>query len=208
MEELLDAWINGDAEAGRELVRLNYRRILRFFAGKVGPEVARDLTQETFETLCRRRQAFRRDSTVQTYLFGIARWKLVHHFQRKRGAADRFRPSVDVAHEPAVDASITSLFAARERELMVVRALRSLAFDDQVILELKDYEGMSAKDIGDVFEVGRDTAASRIRRARTRLAEAVRAQTQAPDPSASQPQDLAAAMAEIRERIDALLQSP
>ncbi len=167
------AWVAGDAEAGRALIRSQYHRVLRFFYDKVEPEAARDLTQETFETLCLRRNDYRGESSIRTFIYGIARWKLVHHFERKRVHEQCFVSSTDSGNTPAVETSITSLFAGRQREILIVRALRSLALDDQIILELRDFEGMTGKDIGAVFGVGRDTMSSRISRARKRLEAAI-----------------------------------
>lgn len=170
---LLDAWAHGDAEAGRELVRRHYRRVLLFFFSKVGPQLGRDLTQATFETLCTNKGDFRGDASFTTYLFGIARWKLVHHFRTERVRGQRFDPREHAIDLPAADRSVTSLFMGRQREALLVRALRSLPLDDQIVLELKEYEGLTSRQLAAIFDVGRDTMSSRINRARKRLTAAV-----------------------------------
>ncbi|WP_170135448.1 RNA polymerase sigma factor [Nannocystis exedens] len=171
-EARLHAWIDGDAAAGNQLVKRHYRRILLFFHSKVGPELGRDLTQATFETLCANKVNFRGEASVLTYLFGIARWKLVHHVRKQRLHGERFEPLEHSAELPDVDRSITSLFMGRQRETLLVRALRSLPLDDQLVLELKEYEGMTSRQLAEVFEVGRDTMSSRINYARQRLTAA------------------------------------
>lgn len=173
-EDLLAGWIEGDAAAGKHLVKRHYRSVLMFFASKVGPEQGRDLTQATFETLCAKRVSFRGDSSVRTYLFGIARWKLVHHLRKHHADNERFEPLEHSARLADVERSITSLFMGRQRETLLVNALRSLPLDDQIVLELKEYEGMTSRELAAVFAVGRDTMASRVNRARKRLAAAVR----------------------------------
>ncbi len=137
-ETLFHAWLDGDAAAGQVLVRRHYRRILRFFYAKVGPEVGKDLTQSTFETLCIIKLSFRGDSTLLTYLFGIARWKLVDYFRAQRAHRAPSEPLTDPGHLPEVHCTITSLFMHKQRESLVVQALRSLPLDDQIILELED----------------------------------------------------------------------
>jgi RNA polymerase sigma-70 factor (ECF subfamily) len=198
---LFRAWIAGDAEAGRTVVGHYYGRILRFFFDKVGPDAARDLAQETFVVLCDRKDEFRGDSSLRTFLFGIARWKLVHYFERRRLQGQRFEPASDSIDLPGVDASVTSLFSARRREVLLVRALRSLPLDDQVMLELKDYEGMTGRDIADVFGVGRDTISSRVTRARKRLAKAVAKLGENASLVTSTQSTLEDEMRKIRERI-------
>lgn len=197
------SWISGDAEAGRQLIQHFYRRIFRFFFDKVGAEVARDLTQETFETLCARKEDFRGDSSIGSFLFGIARWKLVHHFERQRVHGERFRPASDSLELPAVATSITSLFSNRQREIILVRALRTLALDDQIILELKDYESMTARDIAAAFGVGRDTMSTRITRARRRLVNAVKTLAESASLVSSTQSNLDDEMRRIRQHIEA-----
>ncbi|MEM9454405.1 MAG: sigma-70 family RNA polymerase sigma factor [Myxococcota bacterium] len=200
-EDLLDRWIDGDAGAGKFLIRRHYRRILLFFYDKVGPEVSKDLTQATFETLCTNKISFRGDATMRTFLFGIARWKLVHHFRTVRAYGDRFEPMEQSASVAEVSQSIHSLFMDRQREALVVRALRSLPLDDQIVLELKEYEGMTARQIAAVYEVGRDTMSSRINRARKRLATVVAELAESAELVDSTLTGLDTCMREIRARI-------
>jgi RNA polymerase sigma factor (sigma-70 family) len=202
-EALLHAWIGGDAPAGEMLVRRHYRRILMFFYARVGAEVGRDLTQATFETLCSNKPSFRGGSSVRTYLFGIARWKLVHHFRTLRGPGADFEPLEHSGDLPDMARSITSLFMGRQRETLLVQALRSLPLDDQIVLELKEHEGMTSRELAAVFEVGRDTMSSRINRARKRLAAAVAELAESARLCDSTLTGLAEGMQEIRERVAA-----
>ncbi|PCC75260.1 RNA polymerase sigma-70 factor, ECF subfamily [Nannocystis exedens] len=206
-EALLHAWIDGDAAAGKQLVTRHYRRILLFFYSKVGPELGRDLTQATFETLCAKKVVFRGESSVLTYLFGIARWKLVHHLRTRRLHDERFEPLEHSVELPEVDRSITSLFMGRQREALLVRALRSLPLDDQIVLELKEYEGMTSRQLAEIYEVGRDTMSSRINRARQRLTVAVQRAAESVQLIDSTLTGLDECMREIRQRLDGAARS-
>jgi RNA polymerase sigma-70 factor (ECF subfamily) len=170
---LLTAWRAGDSRASAELVRRHYRSIYLFFFAKVGADVAQDLTQAVFETLCRRQCSFRGDATVRTYLFGIARWTLVHHHRKQRGSREAFDPSLDPLELPDAVASLTSQLAARREEVLFVHGMRELPLDDQIVLELKYYDGMTVRELAAVFEVPRATMSDRITRARGRLGKAV-----------------------------------
>ncbi|MCR9160784.1 MAG: RNA polymerase sigma factor [Nannocystaceae bacterium] len=170
---LLTAWRSGDSRASAELVRRHYRSVYLFFYSKVGPDAAQDLTQAVFETLCKRQTAFRGDATVRTYLFGIARWTLVHHHRKRRGSLETFDPAEDALDVPDAVASITSQLAARREEVLFVQGMRQLALDDQIVLELKYYDDMTVRELAAVYEVPRATMADRVARARTRLAKIV-----------------------------------
>lgn len=199
--ELLAAWREGDVAAGQELVKRHYDSLYYFFFGKVDAATSEDLTQATFETLCSKRDDFRGDSTLRTFLFGIARWKLVRHFENKRSAHERFEPLEHSVHDPALERSITSLFAARDREVLLVQALRSLPLDDQILLELKDYEGLTARQLAQAMEIPAGTVASRLRRARERLRAATERLAERPDLVEETISNLDACMRAIRDRL-------
>ena len=84
--ELLEAWKEGDASAGRELFARHFDSVFRFFRNKVDG-AAEDLTQQTFMGCLRGRDKFRGESSFRTYLFTIARKRLytfLRDRQRKR----------------------------------------------------------------------------------------------------------------------------
>ncbi len=170
---LLTSWRSGDAGASGELVRRHYRSIYLFFFSKVGPDIAQDLTQTVFERLLEKPDDFRGDATVRTYLFGIARWTLVHHHRKHRAHAEAFDPQIDPLDVAEDVISMTSMLGARREEVLFVRGMRELALDDQLVLELKYYDGMTVRELAAVFETPRATMADRVARARDRLAEAI-----------------------------------
>lgn len=169
--ELLDAWRAGDGRAGRQLVKKYYSPIFRFFYGKVADGACEDLTQETFEALVRGKGRIDADGAVRAYLYGVARLVLIGHIRRRVRHGQRFEPAEDSAIDPAT-AGASALFADRELEHIVTAALRSLALDDQIAIELKDWEGLTQAELAAMFEVPQPTMARRLQRARARLREA------------------------------------
>lgn len=175
---LLEAWMGGDAQAGVVLVRRYYDAVFVFHANKVGPDDAAELTQATFATLVESIERFRRQSSVRTYVFAIARWKLVEHFRRRNVQRQRFAaPDTDGSRDTAPAepvATLGSWLDGRRRESLLVLALRTLPLDDQVLLELKGYEDLTLRELAEVFDAPVGTIASRVRRARERLEQAIR----------------------------------
>ena len=169
---LLEAWRSGDQRAGRSLIERCYAPIYRFFFAKVDEQACEDLTQETFEKLLRRREAYRGDGPFRAYVYGIARFVLINHIRRRRRHSERFEPAEDSAIDPATDSG-SAIFAAREHERIVAAALRSLPLDDQIAIELKDWEGLSQSELAALFEVPRSTMATRLVRARSKLRQAI-----------------------------------
>lgn len=175
MEDLdaVDAWVAGDPKAGELLIRRYYRAVYGFFYGKVEREMCQDLTQLTLEALCLSRDRFRHASTFTSFLFGIARNKLLTHFRSERRYQAVFDPLVDSCAAPKQDQSLVSLLGARQQELLVARSLARLPVDDQIILELHDYEGLTRRQLAEVFDIPQGTVSSRVRRARVRLQELI-----------------------------------
>jgi RNA polymerase sigma-70 factor (ECF subfamily) len=171
--ELLAAWRAGDREAGQELARNHYKAVRQFVSGKVDDETAKEIAQQTFLTLCQRKDEFEGFSQFRTFLLGIARFKVIEHYRRQRMYGEHFDPLEHSVVDPNLERTLSTVFAAHEHERIVVQALRSLPLDDQFLLELKAHAGLKNRELAEVFRVTIGSIAGRINRARERLAKAI-----------------------------------
>ena len=166
--ELLVAWRDGSSAAGDELVGRYFASVFRFFRRKV-PMAADELTQQTFLACVEAKERFKEGNSFRSYLFGISRRKLVHHFERrgKSVKADAFsRLSIaDLAPSPS------RVAAQDEERARVLAALHNLPVDHQIAIELVYWEGMRLREVADVLDVPPGTIKSRLSRARASLAE-------------------------------------
>ena len=165
---LLEAWRAGDRRAGHELIQRHYPAVFRFFFGKVTASVCEDLSQRTFEVVCRKRDAFRGDGSFRAYLFGVARFVLIGWARRQR----KFEPTEDSLPADG-ERSAVGVLAEQEMVRIVATALRGLPLDDQIVIELKDWEHLTQAELAALFEVPQATVARRLQRARARLRAAV-----------------------------------
>ena len=166
--ELLDRWCAGDKQAGNDLFQRYFNSIYQFFESKVTGDVD-ELVQRTFLACVKSRDAFRRQCTFRTYLFTLARNELYRYL--------RGRHRTDLA----VDFGVTSLAdiqttpatrVARSRDhKRLLRALRTLPLDLQLLLELHYWEGMASAELASVFDIAQTTARTRLFRARSALRE-------------------------------------
>jgi RNA polymerase sigma factor (sigma-70 family) len=168
--ELFDRWASGDVDAGQRLVLRHYDAVYFFFANKLADHVAVELTQATFETMCRRASSLHIHSSFVSYLFGIARWKLVEHFRRH--SAQGFDPLSDSFPDPGMASSLTAAFDREREEAQLVQALRQLPLDDQILLELRIYEALRLREIGEILGVTKEEVATRLALAKRRLMHA------------------------------------
>lgn len=199
--ELVDAWHAGDNQAGRKLIARHYEAVYRFFFAKVSARACEDLTQATFEVVVRRRGDYRGEGAFRAYLYGIARNVLINHVRRAQRERERFEPGEHSLADPLSDHA-SQMFAEREHERIVSAALRSLPLDDQIAIELKDWEGLSQDELALLFGVPRSTIGSRLSRARARLRQAIEALTADVELRGELQEGLDTCMGSIRRKID------
>ena len=140
--------------------------VFRFFRAKVSTEVD-DLAQQTFLSLLESRATFRGDSSFRSYLFGIARNVLRHHYRRRSRKEDR----IDLGTHSVVDlgASPSAHLAHEGERRLLLEGLRRLPVDDQIVIELYHWEGLSGPELAEVLELTEPAVRSRLHRAKARL---------------------------------------
>ena len=168
--ELFAAWREGDDRAGNQLFERHFEPIFRFFRNKV-TDGAEDLVQQTFLACVRNADAYRKDASFRTYLFTIARSKLLDHLRVKR----RKRDPIDFLETSLADlgTSPSGLIAKRQEERLLHVALHRLPLELQMAIELFYFENLPAREVAQVLEIPEGTVRSRVRRAVTRLREEI-----------------------------------
>jgi RNA polymerase sigma-70 factor (ECF subfamily) len=170
--ELLAAWARGDTSCGEQLFRRHYRGLYSFLGSKLSEGID-DVVQATFMTVLASADGFRGDSSFKTFLFGVARHKVLHYF---RGSRERERPfDPGESSVASVDESPSRVVVIREEEQLLLTALRALPLDYQITLELHYWEDMTTREIAGVLETSPGTIKSRLHRARALLREQIEA---------------------------------
>jgi RNA polymerase sigma factor (sigma-70 family) len=161
--ELLDRWRAGDPDAGRRLFARHFESVYRFFFNKVG-DATDDLVQQTFLACVESRDVFAGRSAFRTFLFGIAKNKLYKHM---RSAA---RSRVDGPVSTRADSlSMAAALARRQEQRLLLRALRELPLDLQILLELAYWEALTDRELAELSELPVGTIKSRLRKGRKLL---------------------------------------
>lgn len=191
--ELLDHWGAGDTAAGEELFERYFDAMYRFFNRKASGEVS-DLVQRTVLASVEGRERFRREASFRTYLYGVARNEICHHWRQvKRDDALDF--STTTLHD--VDPT-PSVFAAKKQEdRILLEALRRIPLDLQISVELHYWEGLTGPQIASVLGIPEGTTRSRLRRA----LEALRASVQEVSTSTDQLKTTMAGLDDCAERL-------
>lgn len=171
-DALLGAWQAGDQHAGATLFERHYESIHRFFASKV-PHAAEDLVQRTFLACLEARGRFRGDSSLRTYLFGIAHNTLRHYLRGRERSEAPLDSAVASAAELA-PGPVTAL-GQRQEQRLLLRALRHIPLDYQLVLELHYWEQQSTAQIAEITGMPVGTIKTRLRRGRKLLQDQIAA---------------------------------
>jgi RNA polymerase sigma-70 factor (ECF subfamily) len=174
-----------EAQAGSraafDMLVLKYqRRVERLLSRSVhdSADVA-DLAQEAFLAAYRALPAFRGDSAFYTWLYRIAiNAAKRHHAQRGRlklvQAPDDDEGTFGTEPAPSDDATPESLLASRQLARELDEAVESLAEEQRRALLLREVDGLSYDEIGDLMSCPPGTVRSRIFRAREAVAARLR----------------------------------
>ncbi len=163
---LLQQWKNGDKRSGEELFSRYYELVSRFFANKTSVDKA-DLVQKTFMACLEKVDGLRNAASFRSFLFGVARFELLHHYRRKHQRETDFDgEQVSVCD---LDPSPSRIVAKQQEERLLLEALRRIPIELQIILELSYWEQLTGAEIAEVVGVPVGTVKSRVRRAREQL---------------------------------------
>jgi RNA polymerase sigma factor (sigma-70 family) len=158
MQQLIDRAVRGDVAAFEELVRPHLPGLYRLGAAMVGPDEARDVTQETlmsaWRELRRLKQPDRLESWLRSILMNRARNLLR---TRKRHPSISFEPldghGSSLVHEPIT--GLHGQWAAEE-------ALARLRPDERAVLALHYFADLPLRQVAASLGVREGTAKSRL----------------------------------------------
>ena len=167
----------GDAAAFGRLVERYMRRAYYAALSLVGSrEDALDLSQEAFARAYRSRDAIDPERPFYAWLYQILR-RLCFNFLRDRRTRARLLDSAGVwlADDAASRAAPNPADALEreERRRMVAAAIEALPAREREVLALKEFEGLSYKEIAALVGVPIGTVMSRLYAARQRLVQAL-----------------------------------
>ena len=181
-EQFLERLRAGEAAAFNRLVEERHGDIYALlYRLTEDPEEARDLTQETFLQAFRHLANFRGDADLRTWLYRIAvnqarnRWRWWKRRRRDRTV------SLDAPVSEGTDAPLSAGLAgddgldperqalARERELALHTALKSLSRPYREVIVLRDIEGLSYEEVAATLDLNVGTVKSRLSRGRDEL---------------------------------------
>jgi len=176
--ELIRRAQRGDRTAFDALVRLYDHEVLRLALKLVGsPEEAQDLYQEAFLKVYRSLALFRFDSRFSTWLYRVVMNVCLDHLRRQKGRSEVQAPS-----NPESDTEYFQTVADERPELNPERSLKGreiagriqsalahLNPRERMVFELRHYQGMKLRAIGELCGTSEETAKNCLFRATQKL---------------------------------------
>jgi RNA polymerase sigma-70 factor (ECF subfamily) len=177
--DLIRAAQNGDEQAFERLVRTYDQSVLRIALNLLrSPEDARDVYQEAFLRVYRNLHSFRFDCSFHTWLYRIVTNICLDHL-RKRKVLREEAPVIDSIEGP-IDrmerVEEESAHANPERSMFNVQlgaridvALGRLSPRERMVFELRHYQGLRLRNIGDVLGTTEEAAKNCLFRATQKM---------------------------------------
>lgn len=172
----------GDISAFNQLVLYYQQTVYNVVLRMLGdPEVAADITQDTFIAALRAIASFRPGSSFRAWILRIASNQACDHWRRTHRHAQESLDSLTDEDEPHASSLLNTLVATgtevnpeaslltRELQEVIARGLQILPLEQRVAIVLCDMQGMSYEEIAQTTQTTLGTVRSRIARGRGRL---------------------------------------
>ncbi len=169
---------HGDRLAFDELVRLYDQHVLRLVMKVVqSPEEAKDLYQDVFLKVYRSLGRFRFESRFSTWLYRIVMNVCFDHLRRQRTREEVQSPAAEEGQteyfqtvpddQPVGDPE--RVLRSGEIRRRIQKALSCLAPRERMVFELRHFQGMKLRAIGELCGTSEETAKNSLFRATRKL---------------------------------------
>src|SRR3954469_4473120 len=168
----------GDDRAFERLYTRYHRRIASYVQGMVHDHArAEDITQDVFMSALRRMRETDRPIGFKPWVYEIAKNACIDQFRRARRGeevsydADEGMGAADYGRLPSSEATPDVAMERRQDLDHLKGALGGLSEAHHQILVMREFEGLSYREIGDRMGMSRPSVESTLFRARKRLTE-------------------------------------
>ena len=179
IDSLIRAAQRGDQDAFEQLVRAHDQSVLRLAMNLLrSPEDARDVYQEAFLRVYRNLDSFRFDCSFHTWLYRIVTNICLDQLRKRKvrkeesavvetsdGPVDR----MEVFEEEAAHANPERTLWNRELQQRIENALGDLTPRERMVFELRHYQGLRLRNIGEMLGTTEEAAKNCLFRATQKM---------------------------------------
>ena len=175
----------GDIDAFRPLVEKHQRKMLNIAYRMIGDyETACEVVQDAFLSAYKAIRKFRGEATFSTWLCRIVINLSKNRIKQMKARLEREGVSLDapietedgqVLHDPpAQEPSVLEQMERKEVQTAVQGCINALDDDYREVLVLRDIQGFSYDEIGEILKIPGGTVKSRLFRARDALKDGLK----------------------------------
>jgi RNA polymerase sigma-70 factor (ECF subfamily) len=181
--ELLQQAQRGDASAFNKVVTAYRRRILGTISRLIGrPEDVEDVAQEVFLRLYFSLDQLRTPEVFEPWLYRLTVNASYDYLRKSKRRPEARMSDLSEQQVMMADAAAGSKAQTEEGERHRVRdtvqsLLSSVSEEDRILLTLKEVEGLSLKELEQIYHVNENSLKVRLFRARQRVLKNVRGVT-------------------------------
>ena len=179
VDSLIRAAQRGDQDAFEQLVRAYDQSVLRLAMNLLrSPEDARDVYQEAFLRVYRNLHSFRFDCSFHTWLYRIVTNICLDQLRKRKvrkeepavvetseGPIDR----MEAFEEDAAQADPERSMWNRQLKLKIEDALQDLTPRERMVFELRHYQGLRLRNIGEMLGTTEEAAKNCLFRATQKM---------------------------------------
>ena len=179
IDSLIRAAQRGDQDAFEQLVRAHDQSVLRLAMNLLrSPDDARDVYQEAFLRVYRNLDSFRFDCSFHTWLYRIVTNICLDQLRKRKvrkeesavvetsgGPVDR----METFEEEAAHANPERTLWNRELKQRIETALQDLTPRERMVFELRHYQGMRLRNIGETLGTTEEAAKNCLFRATQKM---------------------------------------
>jgi len=179
MDSLIRAAQRGDQDAFEQLVRAHDQSVLRLAMNLLrSPEDARDVYQEAFLRVYRNLDSFRFECSFHTWLYRIVTNICLDQLRKRKvrkeesavvetsdGPIDR----MEALEEEAAHANPERSLWNRELKQRIENALQDLTPRERMVFELRHYQGLRLRNIGEMLGTTEEAAKNCLFRATRKM---------------------------------------
>lgn len=128
-----------------------------------------DIIQNVFLKLFENLKRIRNADSIQYWLFSTVRNEIYSYYRKKKVRVDQYR--CDDADEIEIESpdQIENEYDNKEMKEIIINELNKMGIDQREVFLLKEYGGLSYKEIADVMKIEEELVKSRLFKTRQKL---------------------------------------
>lgn len=128
-----------------------------------------DIMQDVFLKLFENLQSIKNKNSISFWIFTTARNEVFGYFRKKKIKVDQFNVDDSEDIEIEVENDLLEKLEHEEIKEFILKELNNIQFEQREIFLLKEYGGLSYKEIAAVMSIDEELVKSRLHKAREKI---------------------------------------